>query len=120
MNRFPTIPFISIILIAVGVDYLLERNNIYTDWNELAAAVLAVQACLLVVYSIRDKATSKAIWAVIFAGTATALYYQKYLDRYFWYDIEYMAEKYWPVAIIVLGAWLIVKSFRKNKESMIA
>ncbi len=120
MKRIPTIPFISIILIAVGVDFLLEKNNIYSDWNELVAVIFAVQAFLLVIYSIRDKAVSKAIWALIFAGSAVVLYFPKYFDRYFWYDFEYMAEKYWPTAIILLGAWLIVKSFRKNKQSMVA
>jgi len=120
MNRIPNIPFISIILIAVGVDFLLERNHIYSDWNELAAVILAVQAFLLVIYSIRDKAVSKAVWALIFAGSAVVLYFPKYFDRYFWYDFEYMAEKYWPVAVIALGVWLVFKSFRKNKQSMAA
>lgn len=116
MKSFPNIPFIAIVFIVIGTDFLLEQYNYFTDWNEVGGAILGIQAVLLFLYAWRDHSSSKAIWGGVFALSAATLFFPRYFDRFFWHDVWDYCSDYWPVALIVLGLWLVFKSFKRSSE----
>lgn len=116
MKSFPTIPFIAIVFIIIGADFLLEQYNYYTDWTDVFATILGIQALLLFLYAWRDHSSGKAIWGAVFGISALTLFFPRYFDSFFWNDVCDAFTDYWPIALIGLGLWLVFKSFKRNSE----
>ncbi|MBN8705163.1 MAG: hypothetical protein J0L62_04770 [Bacteroidetes bacterium] len=117
MNRFPTIPFISILLIIIGGDLLLDRLNLlYSTWYELVGVILMVQGLLFLIYGIRDKNNSKTVTGVLLAIAGTLFFFPAIVDQIDWWLVRENLQTWWPAALVLLGIWILIRSlFRKPK-----
>lgn len=117
MNRFPTIPFISILLIIVGGDLLLDRLDLlYSTWYELVGTVLMVQGVLFLIYGIRDKNNSKTVTGVILSGAGVLFFFPALIEQIDWYLVRENLQTWWPAILILIGLWILVKSWTRRSE----
>ncbi|MCA0446862.1 MAG: DUF5668 domain-containing protein [Bacteroidetes bacterium] len=118
MNRFPTIPFISILLIIIGGDLLFDRLNLlYTTWYELLGTILMVQGVLFLIYGIRDKNNSKTVSGVILSGAGVLFFFPAIVDQIDWDFIWDNLFTWWPAVLILIGLWILIKSWTKKSEN---
>jgi len=117
MKKFPTIPFISILLIFIGGDLLMDRLDIYyVTWPELIGAILSAQGLLLVAYSFRDQQTSRAIWGILFMASGFLLFFPQIVNQVDWILIRDNIRVWWPLVFVLLGVWILLRSvFRKTE-----
>lgn len=114
MKSLPNIPFIAIVFIGLGVDYLLEKNGIYTQWTQVFGTIFGIQTLLLFIYALRDHSSAKGVWAVICGIIAISFFFPDYFGYNFWLDVKYYFTSYWPILLILLGVWMVVKAIRKK------
>lgn len=118
MNRFPKIPFISILLILIGGDLLLDRLNLlYSTWYELLGTILMVQGVLFLVYGIADKKNSKTVSGLILSSAGVLFFFPSIIDQIDWCLFWDNLFIWWPAVLILIGIWILVRSWSKKTEN---
>lgn len=117
MKNFPNIPFIAIAFIAIGIDFLLDRvGNIYTEWYQVLGVICSIHGLMYIIYAFRDEKYGKLFWTFFYISLGAICFYWNQIDYFTWQTIGDYISFYWPVILIFLGIWMIIKSFRKKQK----